>query len=190
MNALILLKVLFDLWGATLGPTEFKMVTYLYYIAASTPDGRITKTIQEIAEATGLAWRTVQSVLQELNRDERRVIRILSKNKEKTLIEIPPEHWPSPTDNPEPVVEPAVNPELAVPPPASIPELIYRLCGQRPTPELLAVMKAAADNDEQRLQHCLDSLFRQGSRWATLELLTVAVQDDLGPRDYFDQRWG
>jgi len=141
MNAMILLKVLFDLWGATLGPTEFKIVTYLYYIAAATPDRKISRSINEIAKATGLAWRTVQAKLHELA--TLGVIEILSTGKERTLMQIPLQHWSSPTSNPKPVVEQ----------PAGIPELILRLCGQRPTPELLAVMKGAAENDEQRLQH-------------------------------------
>ena len=73
--------------------------------------------------------------------------------------------------------------------PGTVPDLILRLCGQRSTPEMLAIMTDAADNDEQRLQHCLDTFFRQGKRWTTLELLTGAAQYDLRPRGYFDGYW-
>ena len=55
---------------------------------------------------------------------------------------------------------------------------------------MLACMKAAADNDEQRLQHCLDTFSRHGKRWTTLELLAAAAHYDLRPRGYFDQYWG
>ena len=106
MTSSNLLTVVVDRWARTLSPTEYKIVTYLYRTADASPDRKIGKSIDEIAEATDLAWRTVWDKLKDLDRDERRVIRILSHNKEKTLIEIPPEHWPLPVNNPEPVVEP------------------------------------------------------------------------------------
>lgn len=172
-----LLNVVFDLWGATLGPTEFKIVAALYRFAASTSDRKISKSIQKLAGATDLSWRTVQTKLHELN--IRGVIEILSANKERMLIKIPQQHW-SPVNNPKPVVEQ----------PASIPELIFRLTGQRPSPETLAYMRDAAEGSDERLQICLDTFWLQGKRWTTLELLTVAVQHDLRSRTYFSSDWG
>jgi len=100
---MILLKVLFELWGATLRPTEFKIFTYLCCIAAATPDRKINRSIKEIAKATGLAWRTVQAKLHELA--TLGVIEILSTGKERMLIQIPLQHWSSPTSNPKRMFE-------------------------------------------------------------------------------------
>src|ERR1039458_2950452 len=46
--------------GPKLSPNERKIVDYLSGIAAETPDRRGSKSIREIAEATGLGQRTVQ----------------------------------------------------------------------------------------------------------------------------------
>jgi len=70
------LNVVADRWRPKLSPSELKIAAYLYGLAAETPDRRVSKSIREIAEATGLARRTVQPTLQDLNHDERRVIRI------------------------------------------------------------------------------------------------------------------
>jgi hypothetical protein len=120
-----------------------------------------------------LACRTVQPGLHELT--TLGAIEILSTGKERISIQIPP--WLPPVYIPKPHIA------------ATVPDLILCLCGQRSTPEMLAIMTDAADNDEQRLQHCLDSFFRQGKRWTTLELLTGAAQYDLRPRGYFDGYW-
>jgi hypothetical protein len=177
MKSFSLLTVVVNLWARTLSPAEFKIVTYLYAIADSTPDRKVSQSIQEIAEATGLSWRTVQDKLQGL--DTRGVIKVLSADKQRTLIQMPPEHWPSP----ELVVEqPVDNPKPVVEPPASIPELIFRLTGQRPSAQELASMKTVSGNNEQRLRHCLDSLLLRhsvDSPWATVDLLAVAVEHEL-----------
>jgi hypothetical protein len=94
------------------------------------------------------------------------------------LIEIPRQHWPSLANTAPPVIEQ---------PAAAIPELIFRLTAQRPTPEALADMKAAAHNDNQRLQLCLDSFLKQCKGWTTIDLLTVAVQEEFRPRNYWDR---
>jgi hypothetical protein len=172
-------SVVADRGRPKLSRSERKIVAYLSGIAAGTPDRRVSKSIREIAEATGLARRTVQPILQDLNRDERRVIRILSKNKEKTLIEIPLEHWPSPAGNPEPVVEQPANPKPALPPPASISELIFRMTDKRPTAEDIRKLKATAETDNEELMKVLDFLWRRGFRFAGFELLTVAVVHQL-----------
>jgi hypothetical protein len=133
-----------------MGLAEYKIASYLYSIADSTPDRKVGQSIQEIAKATGLVWRTVQEKLQDL--DKRGVIEVLSADKEKTFIQIPPQA-------PAPVIERPVNqPKSAVQQPAGIQELIHRLTkGQRPSDKELAVMRAAAGDDDQRLQLCLDS---------------------------------
>lgn len=208
MTSSSLLTVVVDRWVRTLGRTEFKIVAYLYRIAAATPDGRIDKSIEEIAQATNLAWRTVQKKLKALDTDG--VIKVISDDKERTLIEIPLEYWPLPAGNsepavveppvinpepvigpnPEPVVEPPViKPEPVVEPPASIEELVRSLAGQRPSAEALALMKAAAGNDE-RLQDCLNSfLLLPKSRWATVDGLTVSVQHYFRVRDPRTKYW-
>jgi hypothetical protein len=173
-----LLNVVVDRWAATLGSTEFKIIVYLYAVAAAKRDGQISKSIKEIAEATNLAWRTVQAKLQDL--DTRGVIEVISENKDRTLIQMSPQKWSLAVNNPNPTAEE----------PTGIPELIFRLCEQRPSPEMLTIMMSAADDDEQRLRHCLDSFFHQQKRWTTLELLTTAVQHDLSLRSYFDKSWG
>ena len=172
-----LLNVVVYRWAATLGSTEFKIIAYLYSVAAATEDGKISKSISEIAEATNLAWRTVQAKLQDL--DARSVIEVISENKDRTLIRIPPRNWNQPVNTLNPVADQ----------PAAIPELIYRLCGRRATPQTLALMNIAAGEDEQRLRYCLDTFLRQDNRWESVELLAVAVQHDLKHRGYFDPYW-
>lgn len=165
-----------------LNPSELKIVAYLYDLAAGTPDRRVSKSIREIAEATGLSQRTVQDKLHALDRADPQVIRILSKGTEKTLLEIPPEHGSLPS-----AARPANSkPALPPPPPASIEALILRLTRQRPSAQNLAYMKAAAGNDDQRLQDCLNTFLLKGKTWETVDLLTVAVQHHLRQRDYFD----
>jgi hypothetical protein len=192
-----------DSWTPELNPSEFKIAVYLYGLAAGTSDRRVNQSIREIAKAISLGRRTVLPALHRLNRDERRVIRILSKGKEKTLIEIPPEHWPllgghaepaavePPVINPKPVIGPPVNnSEPVVEPPASIEELVRSLAGHRPSAEALAPMKIAAGNDDQRLQDCLNSfLLHPKSRWATVDGLTVSVQHYFKVRDPSTKYW-
>lgn len=84
-----------------MGLAEYKIASYLYSIADSTPDRKVGQSIQEIAKATGLVWRTVQEKLQDL--DKRGVIEVLSADKEKTFIQIPPQA-------PAPVIELAGQP--------------------------------------------------------------------------------
>ena len=78
---------LIDPWLAILGFTEFLLVTYLFRAAATSPDGLVDQSIEEIAEGTGLSWRTVRNHLQDL--DTRGVIEVLSQEKECTLVRIP-----------------------------------------------------------------------------------------------------
>jgi hypothetical protein len=44
-----------DRWEPKLSQSELKIVAYIYGIAADAPDHRVSKSIREIAEATGLA---------------------------------------------------------------------------------------------------------------------------------------
>jgi hypothetical protein len=154
------LNVVADRWRPKLSPSELKIAAYLYGLAAETPDRRVSKSIREIAEATGLARRTVQPTLQDLNHDERRVIRILSKNKEKTRIEILLEHWPSPVNKPEPVVKPQRSSfdSLAeqamenriIPAPEKVPQQPARVIPptKKPIPELFRELTCADATDE------------------------------------------
>jgi hypothetical protein len=94
------------------------------------------------------------------------VIRILSKNKEKTLIEIPLEHWPSPVNKPEPVAksQQSSSDSLAeqamenriIPAPAKIPQQPARvvLPTTKPIPELFRelTLADAADEDLKALE--------------------------------------
>jgi hypothetical protein len=165
-------------WLGKISPTLIAILIYIYWKAATSPDGKVGQSIEEIAVATGLAWRTVQPKLHELAALGAIEILSLSVAKERMLIQIPRQYWSAPVN----VTKPDFHPP-------SIPELIFRLCGQRPSPEMLALMMVAADNDELRLQHCLDTFFAKRERWATLDLLTVAVQHDMRPRSYFDGYW-
>ena len=170
------LGALISHWLGKISPTLFAILAFIYW-KASPSDGKVGQSIEDIADATGLARRTVQPGLRELA--TLGAIEILSTGKERMLIQISPRYWLPPVNVP---LKPNVSP-------ATVPDLILRLCGQRPTPEMLAIMTDAADNDEQRLQHCLDTFFREGKRWTTLELLTGAAQYDLRPRGYFDGYW-
>jgi hypothetical protein len=151
MNINAQLDALITHWLGKISPTLFAILSFLYWEAISSPDGKVGRSIEDIAIGTGLARRTVQPGLQELA--TLAAIEILSCGKERMLIQIPQRYW-----------FPRVNVDRPDAVPESIPELIYRLCGTRPSSEMLALMKAAADNDEQRLQHCLDTFFRQEKR--------------------------
>lgn len=131
---------------------------------------------EDIAAATGLAWGTVQIKLHELA--NLKAIEILSVSKKRTLIQIPARYW-----------LPASQTSNADDHTTTTPELVHCLCGQLASPELLAIMMGAADNDELRLLQCLDNFRLQGKRWETPQLLVVAVQHDLRPRGYFDNYW-
>jgi hypothetical protein len=185
MKTLSLLIV--DLCAQKMGLADYKIASYLHSIADSTPDRKVSQSIQQIAEATGLSWRTVQEKLKDL--ETHGVIDVLSTDKEKTLIQIPPQRWFSPV--PAPVVEPPDNkPKLTFQQPASILELIYRLTGQRPSDKELAHMRTVAGNDDERLRYCLDSFLLdiqrgQHNGWETVDFLTVAVQHELS-RNFFD----
>jgi hypothetical protein len=152
-------------WLPQLSPTEYKIYSYLSFAAATTPDGKVSNSIQQIADATMLAWRTVQEKLRAL--EKRGAIRILSIDKERTLVELPRVHASA--------AAPAALTKPPVQPPATIPQLVLRLTQQRPTPELLACMREAAGNDE-NLQQYLSSLLPKFDRWENPNLLTVAVQ--------------
>jgi hypothetical protein len=152
-------------WLPQLSPTEYKIYSYLCFAATTTPDGKVSNSIQQIADATKLAWRTVQEKLRAI--EERGAIRILSIDKERTLVELPGLHGPA--------AAPATLKKPPVQPPATIPELVLRLAQQRPTPELLACMQDAAGNDE-NLQQYLSSLLPKFDRWENPDGLTVAVQ--------------
>ena len=171
------LDALIGHWLGKISPTLFAVLAFLYCEATSSQDGKVGKSVEDIAAATGLARRTVQPGLHELAMLG--AIQIVSTGKERMLIQIPRPYWLPPIT--------ACKLDAA---PTTISELIFRLCEQRPSPEMLTIMKSAADNDDQRLRHCLDSFFHQQKRWTTLELLTTAVQHDLSPRGYFDERWG
>jgi len=95
-------------------------------------------------------------------------IEILSAGKERMLIQIPPQYWHPPPK--------ASTPDLS---PTTVPELVHRLCGHRASPEILTAMRTAGDNDEERVLQCLQAFLHEGKRWATPELLTVAVQTSL-----------
>ena len=189
-----------DYWTPELSRSELKIVVYIYGLAAETPDRRVSKSIREIAAATSLSRRTVLPALHHLNRDERRVIRILSKGKEKTLIEIPPEHWcllgghaepaavEPPVIHPEPVIGPPVNnSEPAVEPPASIPELIFRMTEKQPTLDDIRKLKETVNAavatelneavaiDDEEIVKALDFLLRGGFRCEDFKFLTGGV---------------
>jgi hypothetical protein len=170
------LGALISHWLGKLSPTLFVILTFIYW-KASPSDGRVSQSIDAIAGATGLARRTVQPGLRELA--ALGAIEILSTRKERMSIQIPPRYSLPPVNVP-------LKPDVS---PATVSDLILRLCEQRSTPAMLAIMTDAADNDEQRLQHCLDTFFREGKRWTTLELLTGAAQYELRPRGYFDGYW-
>ena len=72
---------------AKLDPSDFLLIMYLFCAACDSPDGLVDQTIEEIAEGTGLSWRTVQDHLQDLHK--RSVIDILSQDKEPTLVRVP-----------------------------------------------------------------------------------------------------
>ena len=172
---------------------------------AEIPDCRVNQSIREIAKAISRSPRTVQPALQDLNRDERRVIRILSKGKEKTLIEVPPEHWPLPAGNSEPAaVEPPVihpepvsgppvnNSEPVVEPPASIPELIFRMTDKQPTLDDIrelkeavnaavarGLMKEAVAIDDEEIVKALEFLLRGGFRCEEFQFLAGGVTHQL-----------
>ncbi len=200
MTSSNLLTVVVDRWARTLSTTKFKIVAYLYRIADASPDRQIDKSSEEIAQATGLSRRTVLPALHQLNRDERRVIRILSHNKERTLIEIPAEHWCLPAGNSEPVaVEPPVihsqpvigppvnNSEPVVEPPASIPELIFRMTKKRPTLDDIRELKEAVNAavatelneavaiEDEEIVKALNAMLRAGFRYEGFQFLAGGV---------------
>ena len=172
---------------------------------AEIPDCRVNQSIREIAKAISRSPRTVQPALQDLNRDERRVIRILSKGTEKTLIEIPPEHWcllgghaePAavgpPVIHPEPVIGPPVNnSEPVVEPPASIPELIFRMTDKQPTLDDIrelkeavnaavarGLMKEAVAIEDEEIVKALNSMLRGGFRYEGFQFLAGGVTHQL-----------
>ena len=163
-------------WFGKISPPLFVILAYLHWKASLSPNGQMAESIHDIANGTGLSWRTVQPKLREIAALD--AIEILSSGKERTLIRIPSQHSIPPAES----TEPEANSK-------GVEELIYDLSGQRAFSEMLQLMMAAAGNDELRLKHCLDDFFRQGNRWATVELLTVAVQDELRPRSFFDEQW-
>lgn len=175
-NSTAHMTALFGHWFGKLSPTLFLLLAYFYWKAALSPDGKVSQSIAEIAAATNFTWRYVHMKLHDL--EEVGAIEILSTGKERTVVKIAPRYWLPPAQK-------FIGEERT----ATIPELIHGLCGQRASPEMLALMQAAADNDELRLTYCLDAFFRQGKRWATVELLTVAVQDEFRYRSFFDERW-
>ena len=164
-------------WLGKISPSHFAILSFIYWKATSSPDGKVGEPIAGIATATGLSVRTVQPGLRELASVG--AIQILSMGKERMLVEIPRQY-----------LNPSVKTSGTDSAPATIPELIFRLCGHRPSPQMLTIMRAAAKNDEQRLHHCLDSFFTQGKSWTTIELLTVAVQYDLRTPRLLDGCWG
>jgi hypothetical protein len=125
------LNALIGHWLGKLSPTLFAVLAFIYYQATSSLDGKVGESIESIATATGLSRRTVQPGLKELAMFG--AIQILSTGKERMLIEIPPNYWHPPPK--------ASTPDVA---PTSIPELVHRLCGQRASPQMLAIMKGAA----------------------------------------------
>ena len=170
------LRALAGHWIGKISSTNFLILGYLYWQASISPDGRVGQSIETIAKATNLAWRTVQEKLQELGAAG--AIEILSSGKERMLLQIPKRYW-----------DPPAALSNAETPPASIEELIFRLCGSRPSAEMLRIMREAAGDDDLRLQQCLDTFFHQEKRWTTIQLLFVAVQHELKPRGYFDSHW-
>src|SRR5664279_885627 len=83
-----------DEWLATLSQTELKLTIWLFVAATESPDGLVAQSIEEIAAATGLSLRTIHSHLHDLNAPvindnttiRRRIIQIVSQEKESTLI--------------------------------------------------------------------------------------------------------
>lgn len=76
-----------DAWLKTLSPTEFKMAVFLFVAAAESPDGVAAHSQKAIAAATRMSERTVSTNLHNL--DARRVLQVLSDEKETTLIRFP-----------------------------------------------------------------------------------------------------
>jgi hypothetical protein len=175
------LRALVDNWLGKISPTLIVVLLYIYSKALDCPDGKVSETIEDIAAATGLAWGTVQIKLRELA--NLKAIEILSASKKRTLIQIPTNHS-LPTRQTLPTLQTSTADDHTM-----TSELIPGLCGQGASPEMLAIMMNAADDDELRLQQCLDNFRLQAKRWATLELLIVAVQNELRPHAYFDEYW-
>jgi hypothetical protein len=84
-----------DEWLATLSQTELKLTICLFIAATESPDGLVAQSIEEIAAATGLSLRTVHTNLHNLDTPvidgnnttiRRRMIQIISQDKESTLI--------------------------------------------------------------------------------------------------------
>lgn len=171
----IQLDTLIRHWLGKISSTLFAILAFLYYVATSSPDAKVSKSIEEIATATGLSRRTVQPGLRELA--SLGAIQILSMAKERMLIQIPPAYW---------IPAAKAYDQTGSP---TIPELISRVCSQQPSPKMLALLLEAAGDDELRLKHCLDEFARQRERWETINLLAVAVEHELTPRDYFDSYW-
>src|ERR1700690_4195845 len=102
-------------WLGKISPTLFALLSFIYWKAIPSPDGKVGQSIEGIAVATGLARRTVQPGLHELA--ALGAIEILSIGKERMLIQIPRRYW-----------IPPVKVSTLDAAPTTVPELIFRLC--------------------------------------------------------------
>jgi hypothetical protein len=76
-----------DDWLQQLSGSQCKVALFLLAAAADSPDGLAAQSILEIADGTGLSWRTVHTILHDL--DTHRVLEVLSHAKERTLVRFP-----------------------------------------------------------------------------------------------------
>jgi hypothetical protein len=175
-------------WFGKISPPLFVVLSAIYLNASTSSDCLASSTIQEMATKTGLGWRTVQVKLHELA--DMGAIQILSVAKQRMRVQIPEYYWLIQMDrSDEPGVPlPADSPPTQVAP-KSIADLVIALCGEQPSSEMLAFMQTVADRDELRLRCCLENFLEQGKRWEKVNLLAVAVRNDLRPDGYFDDYW-
>ena len=181
-------SALMHYWLGKISPPLFVILSVIYLKASGSTVGVACSTIQDLAAKTGLSWRTVQGKLHELA--GLGAIQILSVARQRMKVQIPEQYRAIQMDSSREggVPTPTVAPPMKTAP-KSTAELIFALCGEQASSEMLGFMQTAAGGDELRLQCCLDDFLEQGKRWETIELLAVAARHDLKPHGYFDDYW-
>ena len=160
-------SALMHYWLGKISPPLFVILSVIYLKASGSTVGVACSTIQDLAAKTGLSWRTVQGKLHELA--GLGAIQILSVARQRMKVQIPEQYRAIQMDSSREggVPTPTVAPPMKTAP-KSTAELIFALCGEQASSEMLGFMQTAAGGDELRLQCCLDDFLKQGKRWETL----------------------
>jgi hypothetical protein len=152
------LERLIETWVAALSATEFKVAAYLYYRLAQAGSAGLRLRTEDLAAATGVSVRTVESARQSLA--GKQIIEMKSAPGETSHYGFPgggKKEWPdgpSESDQTQIVESIESHPIDSANHPNSVEALVEKLTGAKPDSSHLHELQVAAGG-EQKLEECL-----------------------------------